>query len=111
MDDTPPPAETPAGNRAQRRALDQAPPPPRALHPRAGLRPGAWYACDFPERPPAVGVTAFDPQCGACSLALEAYARVTGRDAHIEQRTAGGVELPAKVTTSNRLRQVQRPRG
>ena len=90
--------------------VDAPPPPPRALHPRAGLRPGAWYACDYPERIPQVGVTAFDPQCGSCSIALEAYARRTGRDAHIEQRTPSGVELPTKVSTGNRLREVAQRR-
>lgn len=88
-----------------------APLPPRALHPRNGLRPGAWYACDFPERIPQVGVTAFDPQCGACSLALEAYSRVTGRDAHLEQRTPAGVELPTKISAANRLREAAARRG
>jgi len=77
--------------------------PARALHPRDGLRPGAWYACDFPERP-ATKQTAFDFECPACCLALEAHQKITGQAATIEERTAGGVELPRKVSATEKLK-------
>lgn len=78
-------------------------PAPRALHPASGLRPGAWYACHEPERPPVPGLTAFDPQCNLCTIVLEAAERIAGRPLPIEQRSTGGVELSSKTTTEARL--------
>jgi hypothetical protein len=92
--------------RPPQRPVDQ-PPAPRALHPRQGLRPGAWYACEYPERPPVVDVTAFDPQCPNCSLALEAYRRITGVNHSLDQRTTSGLELTSKVKTDDRLREIR----
>lgn len=79
------------------------PPKPRALHPTASLRPGAWYACQHPERPPVPDVTAFDPQCPRCTIALEAAEKIAGKPLVMELRTTGGVELTTKTTTEARL--------
>lgn len=87
-----------------------ATPAPRALHPRSGLRPGAWYACERPESPPKAGVTAFDPQCNACNIVLEAVERLAGKPVPMEQRSAGGVEVSAKTTTEARLAEAKRRR-
>lgn len=75
---------------------------PRALHPTSGLRPGAWYACDHPERTPNRD-TAFDPQCPGCNLALEAYSKITGTNPPMEYRSRGGVEETRKATASSHL--------
>lgn len=80
--------------------------PDRALHPDSGLRPGAWWACHEPERPPIPGQTAFDPQCPRCTLALEVVRRLAGAEVAMEERTPTGVELGRGRNVGTRLAQL-----
>lgn len=63
------------------------------LHPDSGLRPGGWWACQHPERPPVPELTAFDFDCPRCALAAEAVRALLGAEVAMTERTRGGVEL------------------
>ena len=80
--------------------------PDRDLHPAGGLRPGAWWACEHPERPPVPGVTAFDPQCSRCTLALEVVKRLAGQEVAMEERSPSGLELGRGRNVGTRLAQI-----
>ena len=71
-------------------------------HPAQGLRPGGWWACDFPERPPLPELTAFDFQCPKCCLMAEAVQRLAG-DVVMTERTRRGVELGSGRKLGTRL--------
>lgn len=73
------------------------------LHPTSGLRPGAWYACAHPERPPLPEVTAFDGDCPRCTLALETVRRLAGNELAMEERSRSGVEMGRGRNVGTRL--------
>lgn len=76
------------------------------LHPASGLRPGAWWACHYPERPPLPDVTAFDPGCSKCALVLEVVRRLAGSEVAMDERTRSGVELGRGRNVGTRLAQL-----
>lgn len=67
------------------------------LHPDSGLRPGAWWACHEPERPPVPGVTAFDFRCRLCAIAADAVRHMSKPGTvRMTRRTRTGLELPGE---------------
>lgn len=76
------------------------------LHPATGLRPGGWYACQEPERPPVPELTAYDFSCTACCIHAEAARRVAagqGVELAMEERTRSGLEVGRGRNLSRRL--------
>lgn len=84
---------------------------PRALHPRAGLRPGGWYACEHPDRDPVIDVTAFDPRCTGCNDILARVQANSGTPCRMDSRTSTGVELGTRSTARGRLARAEDRRG
>lgn len=75
------------------------------VHPDTGLRPGGWWACDYPERRPLPELTAFDFDCPKCCLMAETVRKLAGGEVAMTERSRGGVELARGRNLGTRLRE------
>lgn len=82
-------------------------PEPAELHPAAGLRPGAWWICRYPDREitPAVleaQLVAVDFDCPDCRRHATAFQGAVG-NVKVTERTRTGVELPGEMSLRAKL--------